>query len=440
MSFKLKAKKLCSVLLAATILVASLACCNNETEESNSDSTEQTASTSFTSTDPLNGEGKNGTIKLKVWSPEAAVSLFIKQCKAFSEEMKVYGDIKIEVVPQGEAEAATTALTDIESAADVFGFACDNLDKLVRAGILMKITGEDRQMAEETNSAGSISAAKIGDTLYAYPETGDNSYCLVYDKAVVSEEDAKTLEGVLKACKAANRDFIMDAGGGFYACLFLFTGGLRPAGLEKDGYTQKFNDYDEAQVVKTMMAFRSLCAAYKDTFKSGSVIKICDGFKSGTVGAGFDGSWDFKVDKETLGRRAGFAVLPTINIDGKDTPIINMFGYKLIGVNAFTKYPATANALAKYLSGEQCQLERAVELNWGPSNNVVAQSDTIKNDEAISAILAQAENSVPQVELSATFWAPLQTMGKKIVALEEPLTESDAKALLKQTIANIRDE
>lgn len=193
-------------------------------------------------------------------------------------------------------------------------------------------------------------------------------------------------------------------------------------------------------MVKTMMAFRSLCAAYKDTFKSGSVIKICDGFKSGTVGAGFDGSWDFKVDKETLGRRAGLAVLPTINIDGKDTPIINMFGYKLIGVNAFTKYPATANALAKYLSGEQCQLERAVELNWGPSNNVVAQSDTIKNDEAISAILAQAENSVPQVELSATFWAPLQTMGKKIVALEEPLTESDAKALLKQTIANIRDE
>ena len=277
--------------------------------------------------------------------------------------------------------------------------------------------------------------------MYAYPETGDNSYCLVYDKSVVSEEDAKTLEGVFKACKAANKKFCMNAGNGFYSCLFLFTGGLRLDGLDDDEYeTQKFNDYDEETVIKTMMAFHNLFLAYKDYFFDANVIKIGDGFESGTVGAGFDGSWNFKHDKEILGDRAGFAVLPTINVDGEERQIINIFGYKLIGVNAFTKYPSTANELAKYLSGEECQQQRAEELSWGPSNKTVAQSDFIKNDEGITAILAQAEYAVPQVDVAPTFWSALRTFGKRMSDFTNPMNESDCKELLKTTIANIRDE
>ncbi|MBQ3691969.1 MAG: extracellular solute-binding protein, partial [Clostridia bacterium] len=127
-------------------------------------------------------------------------------------------------------------------------------------------------------------------------------------------------------------------------------------------------------------------------------------------------------------------------VDGEDRQIINMFGYKLIGINAFTKYPATANELAKYLASEECQQQRAEELNWGPSNISVAESDLIKNDEAISAILAQSEYSVPQVRISATFWAPLKTFGNKIVDFDTPMTEASCKELLHTTISNIRDE
>ena len=162
--------------------------------------------------------------------------------------MKSYGDIKISVVPQGEANSATMALTDADSAADVYGFACDNLDKLVQAGVLMKVTGENQKIVESENSESSVQAATYEDVdtgekaLYAYPETGDNSYCLVYDKTVVSDEQAKTFEGVLSACKAANKHFVFHARDGYYACMFLFTGGLRIDGYENDGYyTQKFN-------------------------------------------------------------------------------------------------------------------------------------------------------------------------------------------------------
>lgn len=350
-----KAKKFCGVLMALAILTTMLAGCDSKSNKSQNSVDGTSSVAAANNLDPLSGEGKNGTIQLKVWAPDAAVSIFNKQCKAFIEKYKDFGTIKISVVPQGEADAATSVLTDPDSAADVFGFACDNIDKLQATDSLLPIVGNDKTKTEEENIKAAVDAATINGKLYAYPETGDNSYCLVYDNSVVSDEEAKTLEGVLKACKAANKKFVMDAGSGYYACLFLFTGGVRLEGYEKDNLTQKFNDYDEQTVLKTMMTFRNLFMAYKDYFLNGDTTKVVDGFKSNTVGAGFDGSWNFKSIKDTLGERAGFSVLPTINVDGEDRQIINMFGYKLIGINAFTKYPATANELAKYLASEECQ-------------------------------------------------------------------------------------
>jgi len=340
----------------------------------------------------------------------------------------------------GEDVAATQTLTDPTSAADVFGFACDQLDKLVSAGVLMEATGNDKDWIIENNSAASVDAATLGDQVWAYPETGDNSYILVYNKDDVSEEQAKTLEGVLEACKASNKKFVMDAGNGFYSCIFAFTGGLRIDGFEEDGQTQKFKEYDEATVVKTLAAFQDLFTQYKDNILFGEVTKVADGFSNGSVAAGIDGSWDFAADKEALGDKAGFAILPSINVDGTDEQMYSMFGYKLIGVNGSSKFPNTSVELAKYLTSEKCQLERAQELNWGPSNKVVAGSDVVKNDEALSAILAQSEYSVAQKALASTFWSPMATLGSKITDFANPMSEEDITTLVKQTIANIRDE
>lgn len=438
-----KTKRFCAIALAALMSVSLFAGCTPDEQPGtgNSNASGGGDSSVATGEDPLGGEGANGEISLKVWGPDKAQSLLKEQCARFAEEYKQYGTIKIEVVPQGESDAGTAVLTDASSAADVFGFACDQLDKLVTAGVLLPVSGADAEEVTAMNSEASIAASTIDGTLYAYPETGDNSYCLVYDKACVSDEQAKTLEGVLEACKAANKKFVMDAGNGFYSCMFMFTGGLTVDGFDEDGETQKFSDYDEAKVVNTMKAFSTLFQKYKDNILLGEVTKVVDGFKSGTAAAGIDGSWNFTSAKDALGENAGFAVLPTINVDGTDTQIVNMFGYKCLGVNGTTKYPNTAIELAKYLTNEQCQQERAEQLNWGPSNKKVAESDVVKNDAALTAILAQANNSVPQVSLSATFWTPMGTMGSKITDFANPLkTDDEYKDLIKTTIANVRDE
>lgn len=438
-----KTKRLCAIALAALMSVSIFAGCGgSDSEPSASTGGDGASSVAPTeNTDPLGGEGASGTINLKVWGPDNAQAILKEQCARFSEEYAQYGDIQIEVVPQGESDAGTNVLTDPSNAADVFGFACDQLDKLVTAGVLLPVMGADAEEVTAINSESSIAASTIDGTLYAYPETGDNSYCLVYDKRYVTDEDAKTLEGVLAACKAANKKFVMDAGNGYYSCLFTFTGGLTVDGLEEDGETQKFSEYDEAKVVSTLKAFSTLFNEYKDNFLNGDVSKIVDGFKSGTAAAGFDGSWNFTAAKEALGDNAGFTILPTINVDGTDTQLINMFGYKCLGVNGSTAYPNTSIELAKYLTNEQCQLERAEQINWGPSNKVVAESDVVKNDPALSAILAQSQYSVPQVSLSATFWTPMGTLGSKLVDFDNPLKSDEEYAeLVKTTIANVRDE
>ncbi len=432
-----KAKKICAVLLSVAVLVTAFAACG---ESSNSTSSAHTGEVgNYGNYSPLGREAENGTIKLKVWGPDAAQESLREQCEEFCKIMSAYATIKIDVVPQGEEDPASQLLTDPTVGADVFGFACDSIDKLVNAGALLEVTGADKDYVVQNNVEGSVLAATVNDKVYAYPETGDNSYCLVYDKSVVSEDQAKTLEGVLEACKAQNKKFVMEANNGYYACMFLFTGGVTIDGYEDDGETQKFSAYNMDTATSTIMAFRELFSKYKDIFVNGEVTKVVDGFKSGTVGAGIDGSWNFSYAKEALGTNAGFAVLPTINVNGTPTQIINMFGYKLIGVNSSSKYPNTSIELAKFLTNEDCQKDRAVDLNWGPSNKAVAESTLIKSDAGLSSILEQSKNSVPQVAVSDKFWQPVATFGNIVVDFNEEFTDKDCQELIKKTIANVRE-
>lgn len=443
-----KVKGVCSVILASLTVGTALSACSQGTSSS-VDSSTGTASNSVaiidesgvlsTTVNPLGREAENGPINLKVWGPEAALELLKKQCDDFCDKMKEYGKINIEVVPQGEADPASLLLNDSTAAADVFGFASDTLDKLVNAGALLEVVGADKDFVVEENSEASVLAATIDDRLFAFPETGDNSYCLVYDKTVVSDEQAKTLEGVLKACEEKNKKFVMNAQDGYFSCIFMFTGGVTLDGFEDDGETQKFVPYNMKTATKTIFAFRDLLSKYRDTFINADVTKVVDGFKSGTVGAGIDGSWNFSYTKDVLGSNAGFAILPTIDVDGVPTQIVNVFGYKFIGVNSSTDYPNTSIELAKFLTGEDCQLQRAVELNWGPSNKKVAESTLIKSDAALSAILSQSEFSVPQVSISTKFWEPVAVFGNNVVDFDTELTEKDCQDLIRKTIANVRD-
>lgn len=427
-------KKIFAVLLASMMAATALVGCGGSGESKTESKTESTGDASATSND----FGDEDNISLKVWAPDKAVSKFEQQCEAFKA---LYPEKKIDitVVAQGENDAATNLLNDASVAADVFGFASDQLNNLVTAKVISKVAYADAVKERDTEE--SVSAATVDGTLYAYPETGDNGYYLVYDKSIVSDDQAKKFEDTLEACKTAGKKFIMDAGNGFYACVFSFTGGLKIDGFEEDGLTQKFTEYDEAEVVATLQAFSKLMHDYKGTFQSLSTDAISSGFAQKSCGAGIDGSWNTVVNKEALGENFGAAKLPTINVNGEDKQMVSMLGYKYIGVNAATKFPRSAQILANYLAGEDCQRERTVDLGWGPSNKVVNSEEVVTGSTVLTAIAEQGKFAVPQVNVASTFWNPFANLGNKLIADEtDPSDAEFFKKLITDTIANVRDE
>lgn len=436
-------KKILAILLAGMMTATAFAGCGGgETSSSNADSSASDSSTASVDGSKVDVSyfGEEDNIKLKVWAPDATVSLVKAQIEDF-KALYPEKTFDIEVVAQGENDAATQILNDASVAADVFSFPSDQLNKLVDAGVISPVAKGFVDAVTSANSEDTVKAGTSNDTLYAYPETNDNGYYLVYDNTVVTEEDAKTLEGVLAACKKAGKKFIMDAGNGFYACTFAYTAGVKTDGFEDDGMTQKFTEYDEDAAVETLQAFARLIKEYKGTFQALDVSNISSGFSSGTCGAGVDGSWDTASNQEALGDKFGAAKLPTIKVGDEDKQLISMFGYKYIGVNGSSKYPASAQILAYYLSSEECQLERAEELGWGPSNKNVQGNSVVTESAVLTALAEQAQNSCVQVNIASTFWDPMGNLGNKLIAEDWDPEDADAtKKLLNDTITNVRDE
>lgn len=443
-------KKILAILLAGMMTATALVGCGGGDASSKTDNGSKADNGSSDGAAKIEGSivddsyfGDEGTdskpVTLKVWAPDAAVSLVKEQVEAFKKAYPNRKFKEISVVAQGEKDAATNMLNDATTAADVFSIPSDQLNKLVDAGVISQVAFKDA--VTEANSEETVKAATLNDTLYAYPETNDNGYYLVYDKSVVSDEQAKTLEGILEACKKAGKKFIMNAGDGYYACTFAFTAGVKIDGLEKDGITQKFVKYDEDEAVKTLQAFAKLIKDYRGTFQSLDVANIASGFASGKCGAGIDGSWDTASNQKALGDNFGAAKLPTINVNGTDKQLIPMFGYKYIGVNGSSKFPATAQILAHYLAGEECQLQRTEKLGWGPSNKKVQESKAVTGSPVLKAIGEQSLNACVQVNIASTFWDPMANLGNKIIADTcDPSDAAAMKKLLNETISNVRDE
>ena len=424
-------KKIIALLLAVLMLASLLAACGEGGSGGNSG-----GSGGDSNGDPFYGEDN---ISMLVWAPDNAVALTKQLCEDFIAQ---YPDktITIDVQAQSESDAAAQALNDLDKAADVFGFACDQLNKLVQGNGLAPVVDDYIEDVKSRNTEFSVKTGTLNDILYAYPETGGNGYYLTYDKSVVSDEDAKTLEGVLAACQKAGKKFIFNVDNGFYGCTVLYTGGMYNDGLTEDG-TQIFNDYDEEKVLDSLEAFANLFHEYSDVFMSADPARISSGMAEdpSTVAAGIDGDWNISFVQEALGDNYGAAKLPTINIKGTDTQIVSMNGSKLLGVNSHSQFPEAAQVLAEYLSNEAVQTSRLEELGWLPSNINAQNSDLVKNNAALSALLAQSEYAIPQVNIAATFWDPVATLGGKLFKTDD-YSRDTLKSEFEKAVANIKDE
>ena len=82
-----------------------------------------------------------GTYNIKVWVDDKIVPLTQTQIQEFVSSSGGKYTINATVEPQSEGTAASSMLQDVQSGADIFVFAQDQLARLKVAGAVSKLTG-----------------------------------------------------------------------------------------------------------------------------------------------------------------------------------------------------------------------------------------------------------------------------------------------------------
>ena len=81
-------------------------------------------------------------------------------------------------------------------------------------------------------------------------------------------------------------------------------------------------------------------------------------------------------------------------------------GCKLVGVNAYSRYPEWAARLAEWITNEENQRLRFAQRGQGPANSAAAASPEVQQSAAIAALLAQSEFSQIQ-RVGGNLWDPV---------------------------------
>ncbi len=358
---------------------------------------------------PAAAEGFSGEVK--IWVPDAMVDLTLAKVEEFKAAHPEYAGLTALVEPVGEGDAATNMITDVEGGADIFGFAQDQLARLVAAGALVELSEENAAIVTEANDAGSVAAVTLGELMFAYPMTSDNGYFLYYDSSVIS--DPSTLEGVLEQAGAADKKVYMQINSGWYQTAFFFgTGAMVTYEVDDEGNLVKANvDYASD---KGVAALKGMIALANDpAFVNGSSASDASNYA-----AIVDGVWDSAAVQAAFGDNYAAAKLPTFTVDGETYQMSGFGGFKMLGVKPQVNEAklAACDALALFLTGEEVQSARFEQSGWGPSNLNAQQQDAVKADAALSALAAQLAYAVPQGQYPNDYWSTAEGLGDDVIA------------------------
>lgn len=422
-------KKVISGLLVAAMAATMVAGCGSK--DSDASKTGETTGNATESAEAGDAgeveEAWSGTIT--VWSPQEDqdTGWLAQQCDAFNEAHPNW-DITFEygVCPEGEAKANVTQ--DVESAADVYMYANDNITDLVANNALSELGGSYLETVQSTNSEAIVDSVTVDGAVYGFPFT-TNTWYMYYDTSVFTEDDIKSLDTMLEKGKVS-----FPLTNSWYIASFYVANGCtlfgddqmdEEAGIDFGG--------DKATAVTEYLVNLNANANFVlDADGAG-----LSGLEDGTVNAIFTGSWDAGNVKKALGDNMGVAALPTVTIDGKECQMKAFAGSKAIGVNPNTENPQVAMSLAAYLTSADAQQAHYAARNVVPCNTELLA--TIKDDAVVTAQNETYENTSitqPFVSAMGNYWSPAENMGKAIQSGDVTLDNAAEKTEEMNTAMN----
>ena len=386
---------------------------NNGGSTAESGSSNSAADSSVASGSDNTGSGE--TVNLTVWGPQEDQELIKQMCEAFAAANTdktytfTYGVVS-------EADAQKEVNKDISAAADVFAFASDQTAILVDSGALYRVTKNKDQIVAD-NSEASISAASVDGELYGYPYVSD-TYFMYYDKSKLSEEDVKSIEGIMsKDIEGVTTNFAFNTDDGWYQSGFFFGAGCKLFGDDGTDPTQcDFNNergYMVGEYLIDLVANPKYGANFDD-----SLVKA--GFADGTLAAAVSGTWNAGEIQASLGDNYAATKLPEFTLsNGETVQMGSMANFKIMGVNSETKNPLDAMALAEWLTNKDNQKTRFEVRSYAPTNKELANdTETMNSNIAVGALALQAQYATVQTSISQcqNFWTPAEAFGQEIIA------------------------
>ena len=373
-------------------------------------------------------------VTLVVWCPEADHT-FAKQVAADFQAAHPEKTYKFQFGIQGEGDAATKVLNDVDNAPDVFSFASDQINKLIVGDALARIGGDRLKWIQDNNEADAVDSATVTvdgvEGTYAFPYT-DNTFFLYYDKSKLTEDDVKTLDRIMAKVDEINKAdetksmhyFYYPVTDAWYAPAFFFGAGLD----YKVTYGDKLNELEVTTTFgnETGLAVTNAIWGYvqQDGFKPDSDdSKITAGFHDGSCIAGVTGIWNKELIQNSLQENFGVAKLPTYTLNGEQVQLKSFAGYKLLGVSKRSPNMADALEFAQFYTNKENQLKHFDARGFVPTNKEAKTDPKILADACAKAISAQLPFTHSQKGVPGDFWTPMAGLGTAMQnALGDPAT------------------
>ncbi|MBE7080273.1 MAG: extracellular solute-binding protein [Clostridiales bacterium] len=366
--------------------------------------------------------GNSGAIKLTVWVSEADKAFATSVAEAFKTQHpdKQY-DIVIDI--QGENDVATRVLNDVENAADVYSCLSDQMSKLINGDALTRIAGERLTRVSQANSKDSMDSVTVSvkgeDGVYGMPYT-DNTFFLYYNKSVLTETDVKTLDGILSKC-SANKQFAYPMADGWYSSAFYFGKGLGYKVTYDDNLAETSIECDFDNTTGELVTDAMWQYVKDSRFKAdANDSKITAGFNDGSIVAAASGIWNRTTIEQYLGENFAAAKLPTYTLNkGKSNEeqvqLTAFAGYKLMGVNNYSKNKTDALDFAEFYTNKENQVKHFEARGFVPTDEEARADAKVQADVCARAITAQLSHSKTQKGVPTTLWIPMEGLGTAMI-------------------------
>lgn len=352
---------------------------------------------------------------ITIWVGNESTEFYQAKATEFLKNSEAYSKYKVKVVGTDTGANAGEMESDNTKCADIITIAHDNIGKLAEANKLLAIADQSliaQVEADNPDGYKSVIYSHFGGSteqkLFAVPYIAQ-SLVLFYNKAKVTEEQAKTFEGLSEAAKAANaKAYTILGTDGFN---FSFT--ILAKNASDNSTTLKlyeggemFNAYCQGddEIASLRWAQRSFADANGGAWtpNSGWATEM----KSGAILSVIGGAWSYNAAVSAVGENnLGVVPIPTYTLSSADVEGTNLAAntvmqggtfadckcFVINAASAESKYEVICQ-LIKYLSSKEVQ-----NLSFKECNNMPAY---LGSDAYIESIKSELTSSAYQLAVA----------------------------------------